>query len=237
MLRKETTTILFDLDGTLLPMDMEAFTKAYFGLLAKKAAPFGYEPKPLTDAVWKGTGAMVKNDGSAPNCHRFWQVFGDILGEKARLLRPEFDDFYAREFNGAKASVGENPLAKKAVQGLREKGYDVILATNPIFPEVGVQTRLSWLGLSLKDFSLVTTYENSTYCKPNPAYYREILEKTGKRPQECLMVGNDCKEDLAALQAGIPVYLITDCLIGGEDADLSTAQTGTFQDFMAYAGI
>ena len=32
--------VLFDLDGTLLPMELEKFTNTYFGLLAKKAAPF-----------------------------------------------------------------------------------------------------------------------------------------------------------------------------------------------------
>lgn len=35
---------LFDLDGTLLPMDQDAFTRGYFNLLAKKLAPHGYEP-------------------------------------------------------------------------------------------------------------------------------------------------------------------------------------------------
>jgi hypothetical protein len=49
------TTILFDLDGTLLPMDNEAFTKGYFKLLAAKLAPHGYEPKQLVDAIWAGT--------------------------------------------------------------------------------------------------------------------------------------------------------------------------------------
>lgn len=237
MLRREITTVLFDLDGTLLPMDMETFTRAYFALLAKKAAPFGFQPKPLTDAVWKGTGAMVKNDGRAPNCERFWQVFGQILGEEAVALRPEFDDFYAREFHEARAAVGENPLAEKVVRGLREKGYDVILATNPIFPEVGVRTRLSWLNLAPEDFSLVTTYENSTFCKPNPDYFREILKKTGKQPGECLMVGNDCREDTAALQTGMAVYLVTDCLVGAEGADLRGVETGSFREFVEYAGV
>ena len=46
------TTVLFDLDGTLLPMDQEAFTTGYFKLLAKKLAPHGYEPKSLVDAIW-----------------------------------------------------------------------------------------------------------------------------------------------------------------------------------------
>ena len=36
--------ILFDLDGTLLPMDMEKFTHGYFKRLVMKAAPRGYEP-------------------------------------------------------------------------------------------------------------------------------------------------------------------------------------------------
>mgnify|MGYP000650557097 CR=1 FL=1 len=60
MLDPQITTVLFDLDGTLLPMELEQFTNTYFGLLAKKAAPFGYEPKTLVAAVWKGTKAMVK---------------------------------------------------------------------------------------------------------------------------------------------------------------------------------
>ena len=41
MLDPQITTVLFDLDGTLLPMEVEHFTKTYFGLLAQKAAPYG----------------------------------------------------------------------------------------------------------------------------------------------------------------------------------------------------
>jgi len=218
-------------------MDLETFTHTYFSLLAKKAAPYGLQPSALTAAVWKGTAAMVKNDGSVPNCQRFWKVFAEILGPGAAELRPEFDDFYANEFDAARDSTGENPLAGPTVRGLRENGYDVILATNPVFPEVGVGMRLKWLGLSLEDFSLVTTYENSSFCKPNPAYYREILQKAGKRPEECLMVGNDVKEDLAAAQAGIRVFLVTDCLINPDGLDLGGVQTGSFRDFAEYAGV
>ena len=66
----EIKNVLFDLDGTLLPMDMEAFTNGYFGLLTQKMAPRGYDPKRLIDAVWAGTAAMVKNDGSRTNEER-----------------------------------------------------------------------------------------------------------------------------------------------------------------------
>ena len=237
MLKKETATVLFDLDGTLLPMELEAFTRAYFGLLAKKAAPFGYDPKALIAAVWEGTKAMQGNDGSVPNCDRFWQVFVGAMGPEAAGLRPEFDHFYANEFHQARAAVGENPLAAATVRGLRARGYDVVLATNPLFPAAGVETRLSWLGLSLQDFSFATTYENSTYCKPNGGYYREILRKTGKRPDECLMVGNDAREDLAARESGIPVYLVTDCLENPRGLDLTDVDKGSFQDLAAWIGV
>ena len=43
--------ILFDLDGTLLPMDQDLFTEGYFRLLAEKMAPYGYEPKKLIASI------------------------------------------------------------------------------------------------------------------------------------------------------------------------------------------
>ena len=42
------STVFFDLDGTLLPMDQDAFTKDYFKRLAGKLAPLGYEPEPVS---------------------------------------------------------------------------------------------------------------------------------------------------------------------------------------------
>lgn len=233
MLNEKITTVLFDLDGTLLPMDIDTFTNVYFAELAKKAAAYGYtDAKALVAAVWKGTKAMVQNDGTVDNCERFWATFAGEMGENSLSLRPHFDAFYANEFDRVKTSVGENPLARRAIDMLKQKGYEVVLATNPIFPLVGVQTRLSWLGLTAQDFSLVTSYENSKFCKPNPDYYREILQKIGKKPEECLMVGNDTAEDLAALTVGLDCYLVTDCMIhrGGE---LPPVKQGSFEEFAA----
>lgn len=237
-LDQNITTVLFDLDGTLLPMDEKKFVKAYFGELAKKGAEYGFsDGEKLTAAVWKGTGAMVKNDGSEKNVDRFWKVFAREMGQEALQLRQVFDRFYAEEFDRVKTSVGENPLAKQAVRGLREKGYTLILATNPLFPAVAVKTRLSWIGLKPEDFLEVTSYEAYSFCKPNPAYFGQILEKTGKRPEECLMVGNDATEDLASLELGLKAYLVTDCLINSENRELSGINHGSFADFCDFAGL
>ena len=106
-----------------------------------------------------------------------------------------------------------------------------------LFPRVGTLSRIRWAGLDAADFALITTYENATHCKPNPAYYAEILRKTGKRPQECLMVGNDATEDTAALEQGIGVYLVTDCLLNPKGRDISGLPQGTFAAFLAFAGV
>ena len=66
--------VLFDLDGTLLPMDQDVFNKAYFGALSKKLAPRGYEPKSFIDSVWAGVIAMLRNDGKNTNEQVFWQI-------------------------------------------------------------------------------------------------------------------------------------------------------------------
>lgn len=238
MLSKNITTVLFDLDGTLLPMNTEEFTSAYFKLLAQKAAPYGYDPKALVAAVWKGTEAMVKNDGSEKNDARFWRVFAGELGEDILKLRPVFDQFYQEEFHGAKAATRENPLAKRVVEHLKSNGYKVILATNPLFPLVGQATRLSWLGLKPEDFHLVTSYESCSFCKPNPKYFTQVLEQAGRRAEECLMVGNDVREDvLAAGKAGVGAYLVTDCLEHGEGADLTGVAKGSFAEFAREAGL
>lgn len=238
MLEKQITTVLFDLDGTLLPMDEKLFIKAYFGELAKKGAEHGCtDSEKLVSAVWKGTAAMVKNDGRAKNDARFWQVFTTEMNEDENRLRPVFDRFYAEEFHRVKNVVGENPLAGQAVRGLKEKGYDVILATNPLFPKVAVETRLSWLGLGADDFLEVTSYEDYSYCKPNPEYFREVLVKTNKKAEECLMVGNDAEEDLIAAELGMTVFLVTDCLINETNRNISGVPQGSFEELIHYLGL
>ena len=207
------TTVLFDLDGTLLPMDQELFLKAYLGGLCKKLAPLGYDPKAVTDGIWKGTGAMVGNDGAQTNEAVFWQVFCSLLGEGTRKDEPVFEDFYRNEFQKVAEVCGNNPAAKELIEGLKAKGLRLVLATNPLFPAIATHSRVRWAGLEPEDFAYITTYENSSRCKPNPDYYREILDKLGLQTEECVMVGNDAQEDGAAAALGLPVFLLTDCLI------------------------
>ena len=58
--------ILFDLDGTLLPMSQDKFVECYMTLLSRYFIPHNIKPEALTSAIWKGVGAMVQNNGSTP---------------------------------------------------------------------------------------------------------------------------------------------------------------------------
>ena len=149
--------VMFDLDGTLLPMDMERFTKAYFGLLAMKLAPLGYEPEKLIQSIWTGTAAMVKNDGSKVNEKAFWDKFCEIHGADAINDLPHFDAYYREDFDKVQTSCGFSPMAVQAVNRLKEKGYRVALATNPIFPRIATYQRAAWAGLDTDDTHNVDT--------------------------------------------------------------------------------
>ena len=208
--------------------------KAYMGTMAKKLAPHGYEPEKLAPAVWSGVKAMVMNDGTCTNEEAFWKTFCGILGEKAREDIPVFDDYYRNEFQTVKDSCGYDERAKKVVDKLKEKGYRVVLATNPLFPSIATESRIKWAGLEPADFELFTTYENYRYCKPNPNYYLEILEKLGVKPEECMMVGNDVTEDMMTKDMGMQVFLLTGSLINKDNKDISEYPNGGFDELLAY---
>lgn len=227
-------TVLFDLDGTLLPMDQDKFVQAYFKLLSARLAPRGYEPKQFLSSLWAGVAAMVKNDGSCINEERFWKSFTAVYGEKSMEDKPYIDEFYCDEFNKVQEVCGFNPAAKEIVEVLKAKGKRIVLATNPIFPAMATKNRIRWAGLVPEDFELYTTYENSRYCKPNPKYYLEILEKIGCKPEECLMVGNDVTEDMVAETLGMKVFLLTDCLINKDGEDISKYTNGGFEELREY---
>lgn len=228
------TTVLFDLDGTLLPMDQEVFIKAYFGGLVQKLAPHGYGKDAVIGAIWTGTKAMIKNNGERLNEAAFWEEFCKIFGEIALQDVPIFDEFYAHDFCNVQKACGFSPKAAETVRKIKEMGFRVALATNPLFPSTATEQRISWAGLMPDDFELVTTYENSHYCKPNPDYYKEVMDKLGVTPNECLMVGNDVSEDMIAEELGAKVFLLTDCLINKEEKDISQYPNGSFEELIDY---
>ncbi len=229
------TTVLFDLDGTLLPMDQERFIKGYFTRLTQKMAPRGYDSEAVIRSIWLGTEAMVKNDGSRTNEQAFLGVFREKLGEKILEDLSLLDDFYRVEFQDVRGDCGFDPRAADTVRKIKALGYRVALATNPLFPSVATESRIRWAGLEPDEFACYTVYENSTHCKPHPAYYLDIAKALSVSPEECLMVGNDVGEDmLAASSVGMRVFLLTDCLINQTDRQIEDFPNGSFPELMKF---
>lgn len=227
--------VLFDLDGTLLPMDQRVFMKDYFSRLIRRVAPLGLDSATFLAAMNGGIAAMVKNDGSRTGEAAYWEGFTAVAGREILDHMELFDAFYAEEFDEVAASCGQNPRAAALVRGLKAGGVRVILATNPLFPRVATEKRIRWAGLSPEDFEFYTTYEDYGYCKPNPDYYREVLARGGLTAADCLMVGNDVAEDMmAGAAAGLRGFLLTDCLINTPEADINAYPHGSFEELEGY---
>lgn len=225
--------VLFDLDGTLLPMDMWVFERRYFQTLAEAVSDL--PAKALAAAVWAGMWAMAANDGRRTNREAFADVFSresglDFYQNEERFLR-----YYAEGFQSCRDICQITPLSREIVRALRAKGYTVALATNPIFPACATESRIAWLGLTPGDFSLVTTYDNFSFAKPNLEYYREVCRRLKAEPADCVMVGNDVEEDGCARALGMEVLLVSDHLLNAKGLPTETFPMGSLADVRAWA--
>ncbi len=224
-------TFLFDLDGTLLPQDSKDFIGIYYRELC---SVFECNPdaKAVIGKVIKATEAMLINDGKKTNCEVFIENFSKLINETTiDSYIEKFENFYNSGYLKIGEAVEAEPLIKKSIQLLKEKGYDLVVATNPLFPKEATYKRIEWAGLDVRDFMHITTYENSCYCKPNIKYYNEILEVTGKKPEQCIMVGNDVQEDIIVSKLGIKTFLITNHIINRSKDEIKSDYMGTYSDF------
>ena len=233
-LKMKLTTVFFDLDGTLLPMDQNAFLRAYFSAIAKYLSAYGYEPRRLVEAIGAGAQAILKSDRTRTNEEVFWDTFSAVYGKDARCDEAYFAEFYERDYDALRAYCSPDPRALQTVDAVRRMGLRVVLATTPVFPEIATRKRMAWAGFSPEDFACYTTYENSHGAKPSLGYYQELLDRFGLCPEETLMVGNDVDDDMVARDLGMDVFLMTNCLINTNNADISSYPNGDFDALMSH---
>ncbi len=222
--------ILFDLDGTLLPIDTDQFISTYVKRIAAYMAHH-VDPEQFVRQLWKSTEKMIRsNDGNRTNQEEFESDFFGVVGNK-EVLTPLLERFYEEEFPKLAEFVSSHGFIPEMIQEAKNKGYRLIVATNPLFPKMAILERIHWTGARPEDFEWITSYETSHFTKPNPGYFQEIVERIGLSADECLMVGNDAQEDLVAQKVGLKTYLVTDHLIDRGTPPFIPDGKGSMRDF------
>lgn len=206
------THLFVDLDDTLLQNSMEVFAPPYYkalsAYLSEKISPQEMIPKLL-----EGTEAMIRNTNPSITLEQaFDRIFYPGIGISKDKIRPEIERFYDTVFPSLKKYTSVIPEACVMIKDALDMGLKIVVATNPLFPMKAIHHRLEWAGLSVKDipYTLVSSYETFHFTKPNPAYYQEIMDKIGTKPEQCVMVGNDVENDIKPSKCiGIRCFMIT----------------------------
>lgn len=210
--------IFFDLDGTLLNMDVKEFLRIYYEEIEKKAKLENIQN--ISEIVDSGIQAMYQNDGKVTNKKAF---FDD---QNTYHLEGFFTDFYINEFLKTKEACSASLSIYNSLMNLKDKGYRLFLLTNPIFPQIATYERIRWAGLYPGLFEHITTYENSHFTKPNKEYFLEVINKFSLNKEEILMVGNDALEDLVIEELGIKAFIRTDTLINSKNVPFNPTYQG-----------
>ncbi|HHT46443.1 MAG TPA: HAD family hydrolase [Firmicutes bacterium] len=229
------TTLLFDLDGTLLNINMDIFLPQYFQILTQRFP--NLDSDEFITHLLHSTRVMIENkDPRRTNEEVFMQEFIPRIGLPEKELQPILKDFYTNDFGSLGKYTQQEPFAQKIVELCHNKGLEMIIATNPVFPLLAMQHRLKWAGLADYPYRLITAYENMHFCKPHREYYEEILHLLARQPSECLMIGNDIEEDLAAREAGIKTFLVKDHLLDNRKEKLpyTTDYQGYLEDLYRF---
>ncbi len=201
--------ILFDLDCTLLDIDLDRFIPEYLKSLAQSVAHL-IPPKKFISKILKASKAIEQNDGTITNLEIYEKIFFPIEGYTREQLEPYFNEYYERNFSKLRQYACIKPEARAVIQQAFDKGYDVIIATTPLLPATAIEQRLEWAGVADFPYRLITTIENSHATKSltHLLYYDQILDKIGYPADACLMVGDE-EKDMIAKRLGFQTFLIT----------------------------
>jgi FMN phosphatase YigB (HAD superfamily) len=205
--------ILLDLDNTLLHNPDKPFAQAFLaGVASHFQRLHGYEDaaKSHRESL---KGLADAHNGTESNAARMAASFQRLTSLSPDEARTAWDSFYSEIYPTLMPSCIQ-PVSGAAdlIQTLREAGFALVIASNPIYPEAAILARMAQAGLPTETgtYALVTGAELMHFPKTNPAYYAEILGRIGVEPDEALMVGDSETNDiLPAHTIGMHTFHIT----------------------------
>ena len=221
--------VLFDLDGTLLDIDLSSFFRVYFAALGPVIAEIigaGEDVLPGLDALASSTDQMTFAHPGLTNREAFNRYFELQTGVDLSAAEhvETLDSFYGEVFPGLRGAYGPTAGGREALQTALDLGLCVAIATHPIFPRAAIDARMRWAGVRDLPVHVVTSYENMHATKPDPGYFAETAALLGVDPQEALMVGDDRQLDLAAADIGMRTFYV------GDDPEAVSDWRGSLHD-------
>jgi len=225
-------TIIFDLDGTLLPMDLHKFIELYNIAIGESFADLA-DPEVMVKGLWSATKHTIVSNDLKPNIETFFEDFSKRVPGKEEDFINRFEHFYENGFSKVQESTSVSPEIVKAIRILKEKGYRLIIATNPMFPLRANHIRIGWAGLDVNDFDYISNFELNTLCKPKLEFYQQVIDHNNLDIKKSLMVGNDVQEDLVVTNLGMKTYLINECLIN-RGGDYFTDYESDYSGFLEF---
>jgi pyrophosphatase PpaX len=177
-LKSNITTILFDLDGTLIDTN-ELIISTYLHTLGKY-----YPNKYQREDVLPFLGPTLHETFGSMDAERVEEMVADY-----RKYNLENHDLMVKEFEGV----------FETVEALKDKGYKLAIVTTK-------REDVSLKGLRLtkldRFFDVIVAYDHVKKVKPDPEPIMLALEKLGSTPEETLMVGDNFHDILAGKNAG-----------------------------------
>ena len=197
------TDLVFDLYGTLVDIHTEENdlvwekTAIYFGFYGAH-----YTPKELKNAFQAAMNSRKAAAGQSYECFPeipFEQVMTQLLRDKGVEENAENLGMNAAQLFRISSIeyVKLYPNVLEALRMLRKKGFRLWLLSN---------AQRSFTAYELEHLGLCPyldgIYISSDYgCgKPDPRFYRALLQERGLQVEKCLMIGNDRKTDIAGAQ-------------------------------------
>lgn len=229
--------VLFDLDGTLVDVDMYVFIPAYLRRLSDFFSDLIDARRFRREMLAATTTMLQSKKRSASNEEMLLSLLFRRLGIGQGQFQERLQQFINDGLDSLRPLVQSLPLAHSILQSCADRGLRLVLATNPVFPLQIVEARLRWGGLANLPFDLVTSYENSRYCKPDRRYFEDVLDFLQIPAETCLMVGNDTDHDLAAQQVGISTFLVDTCLVNRGDSPFEADWQGNHGDLLRFLSV
>lgn len=183
-----TTTIVFDLDGTLIDTAPDLVESLNHTIAARDLAPVSYED--LTHLVGQGARVMIQ---------RAFALRGAPLAEED--VPALLDRFITHYEAGMPGKSHPYPGLIEALERMKAAGYILAVCTNKMERlALPLLERLQLTGY----FAAITGGDTFAFRKPDPAHILATIERAGGQADKVLMIGDSINDIMAARNGNIP---------------------------------